>query len=218
MRALASGGWRTIDVEAFLRGHHDGGWPARTFLLTFDDGYRNVLDTAMPIASDCSFTGIVFVASDRVGGCMRAPGEPSWTPDAPLLDWNGLRTLASAGWTIASHAQTHTRLTTLAAGAVARELTTSKTRIEDEIGAPATLLAYPYGAVSEAVERLAGQQFAAAFGTTLAYATPASRRTAVERLDAYYLRGRPIAQLDRAPLRAYMAVRRAGRALRPRSL
>ena len=214
MHALAAAGWRTIGMDAFVHGHRDGGWPPRSFVLTFDDGYVNLVDHALPAARDCGFHGTVFVAVDRAGGTMAGPGEPSWTPTAPLLDWIGLRDLAGAGWSIASHGCSHRRLPALARGDVADELTRSKATIEDRIGAAVTALAYPYGAVTAEVERAAAEHYAAAFGTTLGYATPSSRATAFERIDAYYLQGRAVDQLDGVQLRSYLALRRAGRALR----
>jgi peptidoglycan/xylan/chitin deacetylase (PgdA/CDA1 family) len=214
MHALAGAGWRTIAMDAFVRGHRDGHWPERTFVLTFDDGYANVIDQALPAARECGFHGTVFVAVDRVGGTMAGPDEPSWTPRTPLLDWSGLRALASEGWNIASHGCSHRRLTLLAASEIDRELAVSKHTIQDRVGAPVTALAYPYGVVTAAVERAAAAHYEAAFGTTLAYATASSRVTSVERIDAYYLRGRAVESLDGAIMKAYLALRRAGRAAR----
>ena len=145
---------------------------------------------------------------------MAGADEPSWTPRSPLLDWSGLRALASEGWNIASHGCSHRRLTSLAAGEIDRELAVSKHTIQDRVGAPVTALAYPYGAVSPDVERAAAAHHEAAFVTTLAYATASSRATSVERIDAYYLRGRAVESLDGAIMKAYLAVRRAGRAAR----
>lgn len=214
MQALAGGGWTSLPLDAFMQGLRGAGWPARTFLLTFDDGYRNLLDEALPVTSALGFTGIVFVATDRVGARMSGDGGPAWTPDSPLLDWDGLRDVASAGWTIGSHARSHRALPSLPADDVARELTGAKAAIEHKIGAPVTSFAYPYGASSAAVERIAADHYDACFGTTLAWVTPASRRARLERLDACYLRGMPIGELDGAPLGAYLALRRAGRAVR----
>ena len=216
MQGLAAAGWRTIGMDGFVRGHRDGRWPSRTFVLTFDDGYRNLVEHALPAASECGFHGTVFVAVDRVGGTMTGPSEPSWTPASPLLDWSGLRALASAGWSVGSHACSHRRLPSLAPDEIARELSVSKATIADRVGAPVTALAYPYGAASAEVERLAADHYAVAFGTTLAFATAASRATHVERIDAFYLQGRALDGLDGTALRSYLALRRAGRALRAR--
>lgn len=214
MHALADAGWRTIAMEAFVRGRRDGQWPARTFVLTFDDGYTNVVEQALPAARERGFHGTVFVAVDRVGGTMAGSDEPSWAPRLPLLDWSGLRALASEGWNIASHGCSHRRLTRLAPGEIDRELAVSKHTIQDRVGAPVTALAYPYGVVTAAVERAAAAHYEAAFGTTLAYATASSRMTNVERIDAYYLKGRAVETLDGAFMKAYLALRRAGRVAR----
>lgn len=218
MHALASAGWLALSIDDFLRGHREGRWPARSFVLTFDDGYRNVVDHALPAARECGFQGTVFVAVDRVGGTMAGPLEPSWTPAAPLLDWSGLRDVASAGWSVASHACSHRRLPALAAAEIAGELARARAVIEDRIGAPVRALAYPYGAASLEVERLAAMHYVAAFGTRLAYVTEASRAMHLERIDAYYLRGLPAGRLDGALVRLYLSARRAGRAIRGRSL
>jgi peptidoglycan/xylan/chitin deacetylase (PgdA/CDA1 family) len=214
MQSLAGAGWRTLTLPEFLRGHAEGHWPARTFLLTFDDGYRNVLEEALPVAAACSFQGILFVSTDRVGAVMTGPGQPSWTPSGTLLDWQGLKEAASAGWTIASHGCSHRALPGVRYDEATRELARSKATIEERLGLPVTALAYPYGAVSPAIERLAADHYDAAFGTRLAHVSAGSRATNLERIDAYYLRRLPIARLDGALARIYLTVRRAGRALR----
>jgi peptidoglycan/xylan/chitin deacetylase (PgdA/CDA1 family) len=126
MRALAAAGWRTIAMDDFVRGHREGQWPSRTFVLTFDDGYANLVADALPIARECGFAGTVFVAVDRVGGTMAGRDEPSWTPSSPLLDWIGLREVAAAGWSIASHACSHRRLTALPPADAAAELASAR--------------------------------------------------------------------------------------------
>ena len=218
MRSLASAGWRTVTLSRFMRGHAEGRWPARTFLLTFDDGYRNFLEHALPVAADCSFQGTVFVSTERVGGVMTGPGQPSWTPAGPLLDWNGLKTVASAGWSIASHGCTHRALPGVASVDASAELARSKGTIEEKLGLAVTAFAYPYGAVSRTIEHLASEHYEAAFGTRLARVTPGSRATNFERIDAYYLQRLPVDRLDSTLAQLYLAVRRAGRAMRANPL
>ena len=214
MQSLAAAGWRTVTLSELMSGHAEGWWPARTFLLTFDDGYRNLLEHALPVAAECSFHGTVFVSTERVGGVMTGPGQPSWTPAGPVLDWNGLKAVASAGWSIASHGCTHRALSGLGPADVSRELARSKATIEEKLGLAVTAFAYPYGAVTRTIERLAAAHYEAAFGTRLAYVTAASRATNFERIDAYYLQGLPVGRLDGTLARIYLGVRRAGRAVR----
>ena len=184
MQALAGAGWRTIAMDAFVRGHREGQWPARAFVLTFDDGYASIVEHALPAARESGFHGTVFVAVDRVGGTMAGPDEPSWTPRSPLLDWSGLLALGSEGWSIASHGCSHRRLTHLTAAEIDRELAVSKKTIQDRIGAPVTTLAYPYGVVTPAIERAAAAHYDAAVGTRPAYPPPSGPPSCFRRTTA----------------------------------
>lgn len=218
LESLAARGWRTLTIDQALQGHARGQWPARTFVLTFDDGYRNVLEHAAPVISDLRFTATVFAASELVGGTMRRYAAPAGTPEAPLLDWPALRTLADAGWTIGSHSRTHAMLTALPEAEAERELVESKRAIEDRLGTAVDACAYPYGATNAAVEAVAARHYLASFGTRLAHVTPASRLTRLERIDAYYLRRfSMVDRLDTAAGSGYLALRRLARGVRDRS-
>jgi peptidoglycan/xylan/chitin deacetylase (PgdA/CDA1 family) len=80
------------------------------------------------------------------------------------MGWDTLRELARDGVEIGSHTVSHAHLTRLGDAELDGELADAKRRLEDELGRPARLLAYPYGEhdsrVHDAVRR-AG--YAAAF-------------------------------------------------------
>ena len=218
LASLAAQGWRTLTMDEALQGHARGGWPARAFLLTFDDGYRSVLEQAASVVAEHGFTATVFVPSGLVGGTMRRYGAPAGTPVAPLLDWPALKTLSSAGWTIGSHSRTHAMLTALPGVEAERELVESKLAIEDRVGRPVEACAYPYGATNRDVEAIAARHYRASFGTRLARVTPASRLTDLERIDAYYLRRFSMAtRLDSSAGTAYLAIRRLARGVLDRT-
>lgn len=215
MEALAAGGWRTLSLASALDGLKAGTWPRRSFLLTFDDGYASVLDEAAPVVSGCGFTAMVFVISGRAGSSNRWPGQPAWVPNASLLGWRELRTLAEAGWALGAHSCTHARLTTLAIEDAHREILASRGDIEQHCGVAVDAFAYPYGSRSPVLEALAGQTYRAVFGTRLACVTRRSRRTNLDRLDAYYLRGTSIVErMDSASAAVYFSVRRLARTVR----
>ncbi len=71
MQALAAAGWRTVrlhELERFLRG--EGELPAKSFVLTFDDGAKESFYPVDPVLSSLGFTAIEFVIpkySDRAG-------------------------------------------------------------------------------------------------------------------------------------------------------
>lgn len=69
--------------------------------------------------------------------------------DAPgqrlMLDWDQVRALHRAGWAIGSHTVTHPILSRQDPARVREELTSSKRVIEEALGAPVVLFAYPNG-------------------------------------------------------------------------
>lgn len=216
MQALSSAGWKTSTVSDAIAGLAAGGWPRRSFVLTFDDGYASVGDHAPVELAAHGFRPVLFVISGRVGLSNRWPGQPSWVPVAPLLDWASIRSLAQSGWMLGAHSRSHARLTALSAEEAEQEMIDSKAEIADRCGVAVNAFAYPYGAASPGIRAATGRHFMAAFGTRLANVTPRSHPTDLDRLDAYYLRGMPfIARLDGIVAASYFAARRAARAVLP---
>jgi peptidoglycan/xylan/chitin deacetylase (PgdA/CDA1 family) len=145
---------------------------AKTLAVTFDDGFRSVLEQGLPILSRLGLPGTVFVPTELVGGpgAMAWPGTDRWlgTPHEDglrSLSWEELGTLADAGWEIGSHSRTHPWLTQLGDEQLAAELRGSREDCEERLGRECTSVAYPFGAVDGRVVRAvadAGYRAAAA--------------------------------------------------------
>lgn len=195
----------------------------RTLVVTFDDGYRSVLEHAKPILDRHGIPGTLFVPTDWPDDLrpMRWDGIDRWlaTPfeqELVQLRWDHLRHLAAAGWEIGSHTCSHPRLTTVTDDALARELTGSKSQIETELELPCTSLAYPYGDVDRRVEVAAanaGYVAAAALPKVMYGARPLCwPRTALYHDDAasrFHVKVSPTVRRLRAsaPIRAIDAIR-----------
>jgi peptidoglycan/xylan/chitin deacetylase (PgdA/CDA1 family) len=121
---------------------------ARRVVLTFDDGYRGVLEHALPALRQHGFLATVFVVSDRIGGVNDWDAEK---PGEPLLSAGEIRELHGAGIEIGSHAATHRALTPLGDADLAREVAGSRETLEAITGAPVTSFCYPYGDVDDRV-------------------------------------------------------------------
>src|SRR5205807_888813 len=96
----------------------------------------------------------------ELGGELAARPEELRT-----MTWDELRGLAERGIEVGSHTVSHLHLPTLSDTALEEELRWSKQRLEDELGGPCRLLAYPFGDCDERVRtaaRAAGYE--AAFG------------------------------------------------------
>ena len=164
MTALAQAGWRTISLEDFARAASPYLFPLarltsnhRYFLLTFDDGYAGLAETAYPVLADVGFTATTFLITDYMGR------DNSW--DArytrhrmPMLDWRTIERWRIKGFDFGSHGATHRRLTWLRSAVVTEELLRSRQVLIQRLGTGAgRAIAYPFAAVSDRVMELARQ-------------------------------------------------------------
>ena len=116
--------------------------------LTFDDGYGNLLDHAVPALVQYLLPATVFVVSRYCGTPNQWPGQPSTIPKLSLLGWRDLAALPPQ-ITVGAHTATHPRLDTVTKGTCESELRTCKEEIEQRLGRDVRSLAYPYGVSSQ---------------------------------------------------------------------
>ncbi|MGV9884041.1 polysaccharide deacetylase family protein [Streptomyces sp. NPDC003006] len=130
--------------------------------LTFDDGYRDFVDEAVPLLRRHDCTATVFVLPGRLDG------DNAWDPlgpRKPLLDADGIRRAAECGMEIASHGLTHVDLTTADDRLLRREVSGSRAALTDLTGVDVQGFCHPYGRVDERVVsavREAGYRYACA--------------------------------------------------------
>ncbi|MGD0013360.1 MAG: polysaccharide deacetylase family protein [Bryobacteraceae bacterium] len=157
--------------------------------ITFDDGFRNLLDHAVPLLDRLRLPATIFVVSGYCGGSNNWPSQPSGVPGLRLMDWRDLASLPA--WiSIGAHTNTHPRLPALPEAECERELLVCQNQIEQHLGRPTRWLAYPYGSRSASVMAAAGRHFDFAVGTSLQFVSSRSCALDLPRIDAYYLRGR----------------------------
>ncbi|WSW30471.1 polysaccharide deacetylase family protein [Streptomyces sp. NBC_01003] len=161
LRWLRRRGLRGVGVAALLEARALG--TDRGLVgLTFDDGYCDFVDNALPLLRhyDCGAT--LFVLPGRLDGVNE------WDPlgpRKPLLSERGIRTAVSAGIEIGSHGLTHVDLTHVDDRVLRAETEDSRRRLEELTGREVPGFCYPYGTVdrraTDAVRR-AGYRYACA--------------------------------------------------------
>lgn len=119
----------------------------RPVVLSFDDGYASVYDYAFPIMKEMGFTGIACIYPQFIGA-------------GSAMTWDQIRELASEGWSIESHAMSHTSLaqhhgTPLYAKFLEHEIAGSRQLIERQLGMPVKFMVWPYGIYTEEAEKVA---------------------------------------------------------------
>jgi peptidoglycan/xylan/chitin deacetylase (PgdA/CDA1 family) len=153
MKLLAEKGFRVVDIPEAVRLLASGELPPRTIALSFDDGFRDVAENALPVLVEHGFRATVFVATAVTDG--RA--SFSWYADQPpLLGWDEIATLDRAGTlNFEAHSLTHPNLARLDEETARTEIAGSKAELEERLGRTATVFCYPAGVFSERERRLA---------------------------------------------------------------
>lgn len=128
----------------------------REVSLTFDDGFVDVLENALPVLRWHNFSSIQFLVADLLGktnSWQQKAGDTS----QPLMNQTQVRDWLSARQEIGSHTLTHPWLTRIPLATAKEEITASKKKLEDLFGHPVEHFCYPYGDWNRAVRDLVEQ-------------------------------------------------------------
>ena len=112
--------------------------PERSVVLTFDDNYQGFYENAWPILKSKKIPSGMFVHTDFVG---------NKSGSHPKMSWDQLKELDKSGLVeIGGHTCSHPGdLKSLPIDVQERELTESKSLLEEQLGHPVPFLAYPVG-------------------------------------------------------------------------
>jgi peptidoglycan/xylan/chitin deacetylase (PgdA/CDA1 family) len=125
-------------------------------VITFDDGYVNVLRHALEPLAATGFTAVQYLVADLLGRCNEwdvALGEAA----EPMLDAGQVRQWLAAGHDIGSHTRTHPYLTRIPLAQAREEIVASKRKLEDLFHRPIEHFCYPYGDWNDAVRDLVAE-------------------------------------------------------------
>jgi O-antigen/teichoic acid export membrane protein/peptidoglycan/xylan/chitin deacetylase (PgdA/CDA1 family) len=134
------------------------------FSVTFDDGYYDNLEIALPILEDLRIPATIYVVTAVIDGTASF----DWYRNPPpALSWDDLRAIQSGGLVdVQPHTRTHPALTRLGLPAARDEIAGSRADVEANLGLVCTSFAYPagiYGSREAGLVREAG--FAAGLTT-----------------------------------------------------
>jgi peptidoglycan/xylan/chitin deacetylase (PgdA/CDA1 family) len=147
MRALARRD-RVLPLGTALGDEQRGG-----VVVTFDDGYRDFYETALPILVRHHVPAILYLATsfvDNTGSELAGPP----------LSWSQLEEIVSSGLvTIGAHTHSHADLSSATEGEAEAEMRRSQELIEDRLGIACRHFAYPWGVGSPEADRAARRLF-----------------------------------------------------------
>ena len=136
MEWLVVNGYRAIPLakieEELARPAGEGG---KSFVITFDDGFRNFREHAFSALKRFGFSATVFLATGYIGRRFM---------NRECLSWGDVRELQAEGIEFGSHTVSHPKLHGMTLASIRNEIGYSKTAIEDATGKPVRLFSCPY--------------------------------------------------------------------------
>ena len=158
-------GWRGVSMRElmpYLRGEAEG----RVVGLTFDDGYRNNLESALPVLQEMAFTATCYVVSGQLGG-TNAWDHALGVEPAPLMTAQQVRAWTAAGMEVGSHTRGHIRMADATHAEVGEQLSGSRQDLENMLGMSVRQFCYPFGQYrDEQVEQVRAAGYDAATTTS----------------------------------------------------
>lgn len=148
MGFLARNGYHVVSLnrlKGFLSGKE--GLPAKSIVITFDDGYRSTFEIAYPVLKKYGFPATLFLYSDFVGA-------------TDALTWAQMKEMADSGLIeVQPHSKTHANLSAKLPREssqqyrerLRQEIEVPARTIESRLGIQASTFALPYGDTNDTV-------------------------------------------------------------------
>ncbi|PIP74902.1 MAG: hypothetical protein CO135_00195 [Candidatus Levybacteria bacterium CG_4_9_14_3_um_filter_35_16] len=155
MAYLVSQGYVSISADELanaLKTH--SALPAKPVVITMDDGYKDNFEYAFPIIQKYGLIANIMIPTGLIENF-------GW------LNWNDLKTMVNSGRFYAyDHTWSHAALAGVSNDKIETEIMMAKQQLEDHLGKPVSIFAYPYGSKdSRVISALIGDGFSAAFST-----------------------------------------------------
>lgn len=136
MTYLFAKGYKTISLEELLT----SSWEKK-FVITFDDGYKDVIENAYPILKRFDFKAMVFLIANDIG-------------KEGYLNWPDIKILEKAGWSFGSHTLTHRNLLSLTEEEAEKEIAQSKEELDYKLKNPVNFFSYPAGKFNQDIIKI----------------------------------------------------------------
>ena len=144
MAYLASHGFSVEPAARVVESFVAGRAPApKTIVLTFDDGFDDLQQLALPVLQRFGFPATCFVMTAALDGRYDQVHN-GWA--GSYLTWSQAKALQASGLvSVGCHGATHRRLAGLPPERLSQEIADAKRRLEDGLQQPVPLFAYPFG-------------------------------------------------------------------------
>ena len=145
LKFLNKNGFQTISFDGIDKNKK------KQIIITFDDGYKDTYQFALPILKKYNFKATCFLVSNLIGK------KNSWDSlrddfiSKDLMNTDDINEWIKNGMLIGSHSHNHDDLTKLNKFDLEKDLDFSKKTLEDKFGIEINNFCYPFGRVNKYV-------------------------------------------------------------------
>lgn len=155
-------------------------------VITFDDGYVNVLRHGLGPLAENGFCAVQFIVANLLGKTNEWDVATGEAPE-PMMDAAQVREWLAAGHQVGSHTLNHPHLTRISRSDAAEEIKSSRKKLQDLFGRPIQHFCYPYGDWNETIHDLVCEAgYKTACTTDPGVNTKANSPFALKRFTARY--------------------------------
>jgi peptidoglycan/xylan/chitin deacetylase (PgdA/CDA1 family) len=152
LKLLGYQGLSMSRLMPYLRGELQG----KVVGISFDDGYLNNMNNALPVLQKYGFTSTCYAVSQLLGK------SNEWDRDigiaqTPLMTAVQLEAWVAGGQEVGAHTRRHAHLTQLDVASCQDEIELSKAELEAMTHSPISHFCYPYGDFNEETAKMVGR-------------------------------------------------------------
>jgi len=137
----------------------------KKFIITFDDGYKDLITNALPLLKKYNFKATCLIISNLIGKRNIWDEYKKNVKDKELMNLSDINYWLKNGMKIGSHSKNHKKLTKLDEKEKMDEIINSKNELESLTGTTIDSFCYPYGLYNENVVNIVKEKYDFAFTT-----------------------------------------------------
>lgn len=131
----------------------------KKFIITFDDGYENLITNAFPILKKLEFSATCFVVTNMLNKYNVWDENRSDYKKMKLMNIDQIYEWVSNGFEIGSHTKDHLNLTSLDINKKKEQIIDSKNFINQSLGIKITSFAYPFGSFDDETIKIVQENY-----------------------------------------------------------
>ena len=138
---------------------------SKKFIITFDDGYKDLITNALPLLKKYNFKATCLIISNLIGKKNIWDEFKKNIKDKELMNLADIQYWLENGMKIGSHSKNHKKLTKLNEKDKIDEIINSKNELESLTGSTVDSFCYPFGSYDENIINIVKKKYDFAFTT-----------------------------------------------------